>query len=117
MYPCKADLEIYQGDDYICEVAVYTVDDAVADLTGYTARAEIRRKTADLDPEVVAELQTTIDPSGFIMLGLNHVTTATLTGRYVWDLEVTAPDGLVSTILAGQAVIAAEVTRNGVARL
>lgn len=59
----RADLTIYQGDDMAWTVLV-TLEDGItpADITDYTALAQIRRSVADQDPVVVA----TIDSRGSV---------------------------------------------------
>lgn len=107
----RQDLSIYQGDDYSAVVSVSNADGAPADLTGYSAAAQVRRKPADLSAEVAAEFAVTIQ-SPHILLSLTHEETLVLSGVYVWDLQLTAiADGAVMTIMAGQARISQEVTR------
>lgn len=106
----QADLELYQGDDYAGTVTVLDEFNAPADITGFTAAAQIRRGVADSDPIVVAELDTIVD-SPLILLSLSKTITETLSGRYIWDLQLTNPTGGVSTILRGRVVVTSEVTR------
>jgi len=110
----RADLELYQGDDYFVTATVVGEDCEPLDLTGYTARAQIRRKSADAEPEVAAEMTAVVEGSS-VLLTLDHTETATLKDRYVWDLELTAPDGVVVTILAGYVKVIPEVTRAAIA--
>lgn len=108
----QANLDIYQGDDPAWRVTVMTTDSppVPADITGYTASAQIRRAVADVDPVVVATIATTVT-SPNVFLSLTHTQTALLSGRYVWDLQLTAPGGGVSTILKGNVIVTSEVTR------
>lgn len=86
------------------------------DLTGYTARMQIR---ADIDAtDVLLELSTangkiTIDgPAGQIKPVLTDTQTATLTWTDgVYDLELTAPGGDVQRLLKGPVEVDPEVTR------
>ena len=105
--PGKANLVLYQGDDY---AAVVTVS-GVSDLSGYTAQAQIRLGPADSNPQVVVEIETTVAPPSTINLEIPNDITGQLSGMYAWDLQVTDPDGIVSTILAGSVVVTPEVTR------
>lgn len=108
----RADLNIYQGDDFGATVSVLQ-DGAPADLTGYTARAQIRQDVADRRGEVIAEITAAVSTS-YILLSLTHEQTTALrvrSGRYVWDLEITSPDAQITTILAGGVTITSEVTR------
>ena len=103
-------LNIYQGDDYVGLVRVTNVDGTPADLTGYTAQAQIRRAVADTDPVVVAEIATLI-AGNIVNLSVAHAVTVALSGRYVWDLQLISGAGTITTIAAGKVPITQEVTR------
>jgi hypothetical protein len=105
-----ADLEIYQGDDFTAVVTIRNQDGTVADITGYTAKAQIRRQIADEDPLVVAEIATSVT-SPQVSLSLTHTQTTLLQGRYKWDLQLTTPTGEIDTVLAGTVITTAEITR------
>lgn len=105
-----ADLQIYQGDDWAALVEVFNSDGTPADLAGFSARAQLRRAPADTDPEIAIELTCAVSASA-VSLSLTHDQTFDLCGRYMWDLELTGGAGTVVTILAGNAVVTAEVTR------
>ena len=106
----NSNIDIYQGDDYAATVTVYNADGTPADITDYTARAQIRRAVADAEPVVTAEF-TAVVQSPEIQLSLSHDVTAVLGGRYVWDLQIVSEAGTVTTILAGKVIAIAEVTR------
>jgi hypothetical protein len=106
----RGSLQIYQGDDYTGIVTVLNADGTAADLSTYTPRAQIRRKVADLDPVIVAELTLTVDENR-ITLSLDHDITRTLSGAYVWDLQLTDAAGEITTIMAGSVPVTLEVTR------
>ena len=108
--PNRADLAIYQGDDYN---ALVTVNPGIGPpdvIAGFTARAQIREDFADDCTDVAATIGTTVD-SPLIWLKIPGADTSNLCGDYVWDLEITSPDGVVSTILAGKVKVSEEVTR------
>ena len=108
--PDRADLDIYQGDDYAAVVTVYLKDGSLADIVGWIPRAQIRKGMADGDAVVVAELSCT-EQSPKVLLALDHATTTLLNGKYHWDLQLTDPDGAITTVLAGSVMVSAEVTR------
>jgi hypothetical protein len=111
--PNQADLYVYQGDDFGAMVTVLNEDGTEADITGYTARAQIRPDIADL-ANVSAEI-TTVVSSPYVNLSLLHDQTVELCGgRYVWDLELTSPANAITTALAGKVFVTAEVTREEV---
>ena len=106
-----ANLAIYQGDDYAAVVAISN-GGGTLDLTGYAAQAQIRTDYADQGGTVAAEIQITPDwPALTLALDIPHDVTATLAGNYVWDLQIVAPDGAITTILAGEVSVTQEVTR------
>lgn len=110
--PSRGDLQIYQGDDY---AAVVTVTDAHTnapiDLTGCTAQAQIREGPADECPEVVVEIATAIVLPNIVTLAIPAAETVTLCGEYAWDLQVSGPDIILTTIMVGNANVTPEVTR------
>ncbi len=86
------------------------------DLTGYTARMQIRA-TVD-DSTVIHELSTTNGElvlggvAGTITFGIPATTTASFTFQEaVYDLELTALDGTVTRLLKGSVYLSPEVTR------
>lgn len=107
----KGHLEIVQGDDYTAYVVVENADGTPADITGWTAKAQIRRDVADEARRVEVEIATSID-SPEVTLTIPHATTQNLTcSSYVWDLQLTSPENMITTILAGVVVVIREVTR------
>lgn len=108
--PGKANLAIYQGDDYAALVTVQNADRTPADLTGYVANAQMRLGPADHNPQVVVEIAAAITPPNTISLNIPHATTAQLSGQYAWDLQLVSPGNIITTILAGQANVTLQVT-------
>src|SRR5262245_26290361 len=100
----RADLWIYQGDSFARYVDVYEGDAVLADLTGYTPRAQIRRDDADR-ASVVAEFAAVVTDAaaGEISISLLPVETEALSGKYVWDMQLVsdADANVVTTILGG----------------
>jgi hypothetical protein len=108
--PSKANLAIYQGDDYAAVVQVFDGNGSPLDLTDYQAHAHIRVGPANLYPEVVVEVIAAIQDSR-IDLSIPATQTIGLSGQYMWDLQLVAPDGMITTILAGNAIVTPDVTR------
>lgn len=115
MLPAPRDLTLYQGDTFAMTVGLKdkTVDGLAGNpvnLTGCTARAQIRATTAATT--VLAEFACTITTptAGKIDLELTPAQTATLVSG-VWDLQITFPDSRVYTVAAGALTTVAEVTR------
>lgn len=108
--PSRAELTLYQGDSYVGGVTVRNADGTPADIAGYTALAQIRRGAADVDPVIAAEF-TAVVVSPNINLSLTSAQTRPLAGQYQWDLQITSPTAIVTTILMGRVRVAAEVSR------
>lgn len=115
-----ADIDVYQGDDWAGDVTVLDCfDGKPADLTGYRAAAQIRRGPADQTGEhVMAEMTCAVVPvpdgeiPHHISLSLSHRETRHLRqSRYRWDLQIVAPTGEITTLLAGDVRVTPEVTR------
>lgn len=86
------------------------------DLTGCTARMQIRAEVGSILP--LLELSTTNGrialggTAGTATLSIDAATTAALTwDSGVWDLEITHPGGEVSRMAEGTASVSPEVTR------
>ena len=107
----RADLVIYQGDDY-AGVVLVEADGFLPEnvIAGYTARAQIREDIADAAGAVVVELVTSV-ASPLISLSIPRSQTAALCGDYLWDLEVISPDDQLTTLLYGDVHVKSEVTR------
>jgi hypothetical protein len=107
----KANLMIYQGDDYQGTVTVSDGTGTPPDLSGYSAQAQIRDGPADSNPAVVCQIEAAIT-SPYVNLTIPKTDTVLLTKQsYCWDLQLTAGDGTITTILAGQVFVTLEVTR------
>jgi hypothetical protein len=110
------DFEIEQGTTQQKVFGYKAGDQTPINLTGFTARMQIRPKLAS--DVVLLELSTT---NGRLQLGgiAGTVTMlfapATTTGvpwsRGVYDLELTSPDGAVTRMLMGEITLSKEVTR------
>jgi hypothetical protein len=103
-------LEIEAGATFDSVQFRYLEDDKVTpvNLTGWTARAQIR-KTAAATLEI--ELDTTIS-GGLISIAASAVDTALLTERnYVWALELEHTDGTVIRLVQGKVYVSPEVVR------
>jgi len=110
--PGTANLAIYQGDDYAADILVFEADGTTpADLTGYTAQAEIRTQAGDSCANAAAIFTVTIVLPNTITIQLSHDQTKALTkATYVWDVQCINADGWITTLLAGQVMVTKEVT-------
>jgi hypothetical protein len=103
-------LTLYRGDTYHWQFTLWT-DDAKtvpADLTGATAKAEIRDTPGG--STIVATVCVITLPN-IVDMQLLAAASATLPPKGVWDLQITyTSSGSVMTVLAGQVLVTADVT-------
>jgi len=94
---------------------IWTNDsDAPVNLTGYTAKMQMRRTydSATADFTFTHTSGITLTPlSGRIDILISDTQTSSMTDEYVYDLELTSPIGGVTRILQGEITINQEVTR------
>lgn len=109
------DINIYKGTTFKLNIAYTDSTSAIIDLTGYTARMQVRRTYGSA---IITELTTENGGIAITALtgGLDLLITATATtlltavsGRY--DLEIISSGGEVTRILQGDARIIENVTR------
>lgn len=107
--PAVVDLRLYEGDDVFLRVVVTDPDtNGPADLTGYTAQSQIRSTATATD--IMCEFDVEI-VDNIVYLTLDSAATTGQTGRGVWDVQLTDPDGVVETVAGGRVTWVAEVTR------
>ncbi|MCY1167132.1 hypothetical protein D9M73_70890 [compost metagenome] len=109
-------LTIYQGATFQLRVIWQDSNRVPIDLTGYTARMQIRERLA-----ATTTLANMTTENGGITLGgaagtidllLTAVETAAISAiRGVYDLELVSPTGVVSKVLADEVDFVKEVTR------
>lgn len=108
------DFELDQGADWVIPIELYDAEDNQMDLSGFTARMQIRASAGS--GKVSDELTTengrlSIEGGTITARWPNAVTTAMSAGRYVYDLEIVSADGLVARVLEGNFILHREVTR------
>lgn len=91
-------------------------NNAVVDLTGYTARSQVRTSYSAtgtvLSATSAAGTLAITAATGLIAFNVPATTTAALTpGNYVWDLEIVDPSGIVTRLVGGTCTVTPEVTR------
>ena len=109
-------LTILKGATFWQRLVWKDSDGAPVDLTGYSARMQVR-KTISTEA-VVVELSTSNGSislqgvTGAIELHLRAAQTSALTGKAgVYDLELESADGTVTRLLYGDVTLSPEVTR------
>lgn len=109
-------LTIEQGADFIKSFVLKNSDDTIKDLTGYTARMQIRQYVFSEEVEYEA---TTENAKLLINVGTGTVqmrfpssdTSAFTIKRGVYDLELIDSSGQVIRLIQGNVQISREVTR------
>jgi hypothetical protein len=109
------DILIEQGATY-SQVITYKEAGVAVNLTGYTARMQVRATLESAS--TLVELTTANSrialggTAGTITLTISATDTAALTsGRGVYDLELVSGSGIVTRLLQGVATISRNVTR------
>lgn len=109
--PALQDLTITRGDTETILVSIVDDNGAAINITGRTYRAQIRSSQESTTIKASFTCVVTSGAGGVVTCTLAAADCATLpAGRYYWDLEENA-SGVVSTILAGDVTVQADVTR------
>lgn len=116
LIPAKQKLKIYQGATFSRTVAITDGAGDPVDLTGATARMQVRQSIDD--DSVLLELTTENGRishdgvGGVLTLVVDDEDTALLSfSNAVYDLEVEYVNGQVDRVLYGEVVLLEEVTR------
>lgn len=115
MIPGKYNMVCPQGSTFNQQLT-YTIEDVPVDLTGYTARMQVRekhtstRKIFDLTTENGG--LTTGGSAGTIDIYISDSDTSAATSKdYVYDIEIESSSGIVTRLLEGRFMLTPEVTR------
>ena len=98
------------------KVIRYKADGANVNLSGYTARMQIRPTAASATTTLALTTENSRialgGTAGTITLSISATDTAAITaGRYVYDLELVSAGGIVTRLLQGIVTVSANVTR------
>ena len=104
---------IDQGTTFSKSITVYQTDGTtIQDLTAYTPSSQLRKNYTSTNYTTINATKSTPHTSGVIVMSLTAVQTAALkSGRYVYDLQITAADTTVTRVLEGVITIRPEVTK------
>jgi hypothetical protein len=110
-------IKVEQGATF-SQTFTWKISSNPVDLTGYLARLKVR--DVNRRASAVNEMISLSSPSGGIVLGgalgtiavtiSASATAAVLAGKYVYDLELVAPNTTVTRLLKGTFTVLAEVT-------
>lgn len=106
----KAYIVIDQGTTFQTSINVTDENDDVVDLTGYSAVAQMRKHYTSSNSFAFT---TSISPSiGVVTLSMTANATNLITaGRYMYDCELTDPNGAVTRLVEGIVTVTPGVTR------
>lgn len=108
-------VEIDQGADWFFNVTYEQPAGTPVNITGYTAALQLRSL-----PESTTAVLSLTTGSGITITGSSglvavHATAvqtgAIIAGDYYYDLEITSPQGIVTRLVQGQALVNPQVTR------
>lgn len=115
-YPATFAIRARQGATYR-RVFTWTIDGTPVNLSGATARMEVRKKASDSSVVLTATPYITLGgAAGTVDLNIPASVLAGIAPRagdssYVYDLEIVT-GSVVTTLLAGRFFVAPEVTRS-----
>lgn len=107
--PENMDLAIWRGDAQQYFIVFSSTSNQPLDLTGCTAQAVIR---SSFTSPTQYSFQCTITDAtnGKVTLYLSSPTSASIpAGSYIWNFQMTMPNGDVRTYLAGDCIVYEEV--------
>ena len=112
----RFDIEINQGATYELTVTWKDSTGAAINLTGYSARMQVRETYSSASTIVSLTNGSGITlggAAGTIAILISATTTAALTAPFsgVYDLELVSAGGVVTRLLQGAATVTPEVTR------
>jgi len=110
MTPGSMPISIYRGDSYRWQFTLWQDPGKTtpADLTGVTAKAEIRTAPGGT---LITSMDLTVVMPNIIQAVLPATKTSTLaTSGGVWDLQLTYTNGDVQTVLLGGVTVTMDVT-------
>ena len=106
-----SNLTIDQGTTFTASIDCTASDNNPLNLTGYTVAAQLRKtydSTTKTDFTAIIANATT----GRLQISLTPVQTGALSaGRYVYDVEITDGNGIITRVVEGQVEITPGVTR------
>ena len=109
--PADQDLTITRGDTETLIVTITTDGSNAVDITGRTYLSQIRTQQDSTTIKASFTCTVTSGAAGQVTCVLSATSSATLSaGLYFWDLQENA-SGVISTILAGNITVLADVTR------
>ena len=111
MASAVSNLLIYQGSDFIIDFTIENDNGTVFNLTGYTVACKIKKHYTSSTSTTVTAAVLSPATSGQIQLSLTNGQTAAMkSGRYVYDVVITATSGIKYRVLEGSVSVLEGVT-------
>ena len=102
MASAVSNLLIYQGSDFIIDFTVENDNGTPFSLVGYTVACKIKKHYTSSTSTTVTAAILSPATAGQIQLSLTNGQTAAMkSGRYVYDVVITATSGTKSRVLEG----------------
>lgn len=112
MAAANYDLTIDQGSTFVIDITI-NESGSVKDLTGYSARAQMRSTKTASDVAASFTCSIPVPSNGVVKMELPATTSSAMTaGLFFYDLEIhTAGDAIVKRLIEGKVTLNQEVTR------
>ena len=117
MIPGKYNIVCPKGST-LTQTFTYTINDAPVNLSGYSARMQVREKyessnfILSLTSASGGGIAFTSASAGVIDLYVSASATGNIVAKdYVWDIELISPSNTVTRLLEGKFIVTPEVTR------
>lgn len=112
MAAANYDLTIDQGSTFVIDITIKE-DGSVKDLTGYSARSQMRSTKTSTDVAASFTCTIPIPTNGIVKMELPAATSSAMSaGLFFYDLEIhTAGDAIVKRLIEGKVTLNQEVTR------
>jgi hypothetical protein len=106
-----SNLTIDQGSTFTVTIDVTDASDNILNLTGYSVAGQMRKTYESITKtDFTASVQNA--GTGKVKIALTAAqTNAIAAGRYVYDVEITSGEGIVTRVVEGQIEVTPGVTR------
>ena len=107
--PANYDLVLYKGDYLPFAVTLKDSENDPLDLTGFTAKCSVRANYASSES---FDATCTITPAAgkVDVMFPSSLTSTLVAGSYIWDFQITDPDGNNRTYFTGDVTVYDEVS-------
>ena len=105
-------ITVDSGEDFSQDFTLFESGGKLVDLTNYSAKGQLR-KHADSTTAITFQIEFVDRANGKIALNIPRWTTSLLkSGRYVYDVMVTKPNGTKEMVLEGTALVRPGVSKS-----